>query len=342
VNTFDPVAFDPAALVRTLLDGADSFAGCRIERLQPLESTVDTTLVRPISVDQTNESVVVGESVVVKTYKTVVRRGALLLVRHLTSAGFDGVPDCYAAAVRDGVLAALVTGYLPGARDGWEWCVAHFDEDFGADLGRLAAGLHLALATMPVDPPVVARDSDVAEWGRAAHAALDEALALTGGADGEWLATRAERIGADLEMPDATGTPVQHIHGDLHVGQVLRFDGGYRVIDFDGNPTITRHTEPQPVARDLAQLLTSLDHVAMIVAKTHPREAAVARGTALRAATFGAYREALARGGGDGLLDERLLRPFEVEQECREIVYAQRFLPRWRYAPMGVLKRWYA
>ncbi|MFI5893647.1 hypothetical protein ACIA5D_26430 [Actinoplanes sp. NPDC051513] len=41
------------------------------------------------------------------------------------------------------------------------------------------------------------------------------------------------------------------------------------------------------------------------------------------------------------LLDEKLLRPFEVEQECRELIYAARFLPRWRYAPMGVLRSWY-
>jgi maltokinase len=60
------------------------------------------------------------------------------------------------------------------------------------------------------------------------------------------------------------------------------------------------------------------------------------------------------RGGGDaatwiaatrdaflaavGPVDERLLAAFEVEQECRELVYAARFLPRWRYAPMATLR----
>jgi hypothetical protein len=41
------------------------------------------------------------------------------------------------------------------------------------------------------------------------------------------------------------------------------------------------------------------------------------------------------------IFDPRLLRPFEVEQECRELLYAARFLPRWRYAAMGVLRSWF-
>jgi maltokinase len=37
-------------------------------------------------------------------------------------------------------------------------------------------------------------------------------------------------------------------------------------------------------------------------------------------------------------LDARVLAAFEVEQECRELVYAARFLPRWRYAPLASLE----
>jgi len=53
------------------------------------------------------------------------------------------------------------------------------------------------------------------------------------------------------------------------------------------------------------------------------------------------YRATLSAHGATHLLDEKLLRPFEVEQECRELIYAARFLPRWRYAPLGVLRSWY-
>ena len=39
--------------------------------------------------------------------------------------------------------------------------------------------------------------------------------------------------------------------------------------------------------------------------------------------------------------DPALLAAFEVEQECRELVYAARFLPRWRYAPLATLRARY-
>jgi maltokinase len=45
--------------------------------------------------------------------------------------------------------------------------------------------------------------------------------------------------------------------------------------------------------------------------------------------------------GKSEIFDERLLAAFAVEQEARELIYAARFLPRWTYAPMSVLRSWY-
>jgi maltokinase len=57
-----------------------------------------------------------------------------------------------------------------------------------------------------------------------------------------------------------------------------------------------------------------------------------------RSALLAAYRDGLAAAGRSVVFEERLLRPFMVEQECRELIYSARFLPRWRYAPMGALR----
>jgi maltokinase len=70
--------------------------------------------------------------------------------------------------------------------------------------------------------------------------------------------------------------------------------------------------------------------------------ATVAWVTAARAELRSAYENGLADAGRADMLDRSLLRPFEVEQECRELIYAARHLPRWRYAPMGVLRAWFA
>ena len=88
-------------------------------------------------------------------------------------------------------------------------------------------------------------------------------------------------------------------------------------------------------------MTTSLDHVGRVVAEgvdaaLLPRVSSWIADTT--AAFLGAYTESLASAGRAALFDGTLLAPFEVEQECRELVFAARFLPRWRYAPMAALR----
>src|SRR3954468_2083401 len=86
---------------------------------------------RAMGVDQTNESVVVGEAAVVKWSLYLPRRGvaaAAPSTRRLTAladAGFGGMPQVWGLLVADlgdpdPVSIATVTAYLQGAVDGWE------------------------------------------------------------------------------------------------------------------------------------------------------------------------------------------------------------------------------
>ena len=338
-------------------------------RLRPLGRPPEARGERAMGVDQTNDSVVVGEAVVVKWLlrPSPAVHPAPAILAHLAALGFPNVPRPLGSltwTAPDGVeiLLALVDGYLPGARDGWDWCVAALLEhlghvadgcagscgaDLAAELGALTASLHLALATpSPVLPVAVTRAgaSDVVRWRSVAELTMREAAALTGGSDGEEVRARLPRIGAALAaLSDVVGTPVQRVHGDLHVGQVLRWREGLAVIDFDGNPAADPAAAalPQPAARDVAGMLCSLDHVGRIVDEQTGRlhHADVERWIASSRHRFlSAYRAGLADAGRTDLLDERLLPAFELEQECRELVYAARFLPRWRYAPMAALR----
>ena len=80
-------------------------------------------------------------------------------------------------------------------------------------------------------------------------------------------------------------------------------------------------------------MLSSLDHVGRIVTERSAGHARVAVDRWIARTR----REFLAT------LDPEpaLLAAFEVEQECRELVYAARFLPRWRYAPLATLRARY-
>ncbi|MGW2152877.1 hypothetical protein [Nonomuraea sp. NPDC001699] len=336
------------SLLRALAhDPPSPFAVRRFHDLPDLAATAAERGFGP-HVDQTNHSVVVDERVVVKwlTPPVPLPHPTPEIFAHLVEVGFAGTAPPYLALTRASdageELLALVTGYLPEARDGWEWCVDEAESggtEFAGELGRLAADLHVALATLPGGSS--GRQADPA--ARAADA-LAEALALTDGADGEWLAARAADLARELEPLRAGVTgPSIRIHGDLHVGQILRWRDGYAVIDFDGNPTVADTAARQPAARDVAQLTTSLEHVAQvaIVRRGTPSAHAAAWAAKARAGLLAAYRRRLSDKGRPDLLDETLLRPFEVEQECRELIYAARHLPRWRYAPMGVLRTWY-
>jgi maltokinase len=256
-------------------------------------------------------------------------------------------------------LVASAAQYLPGARDGWDWYV---DDLLGslsgsadraqalrpaALMGELVGRLHTAFATAWADcrqPVGRAGHQDAERWLRRALDTVAEAEEVTSGAAGERFRSRSAAAGAVVRagLSAAPGTPMTRVHGDLHVGQVLRWTGGYAVSDFDGNPVLpaAERDLPQPPARDVAGMLRALDHVGRIVDRRteHAYDGRVRDWAATARRMFlSGYRAALARAGLENIFDPRLLAAFEVEQECRELVYAARHLPRWTYVPDAAL-----
>lgn len=360
-----------AALVRALATADEVLApGWGLEPASPVGPAAlePAAAERGVATDETNESVVVGDAAIVKWIRHPSGSGdrADRLLRHLWQAGFGGVPAYHGRLVAPGpagaVTAALVGAYLPGASDGWTWAVdallGHLAETgrcragcpagFSRGLGALTAGLHFALATPSATipgPVAIAGRDEPAGWAAAGRARLADAVACTVADEpalADELATAAAVLAADIDrIADADGTPVQPIHGDLHVGQVLRAAGRLAIIDFDGNPTIAVPPEREPAARDLASLLCSIDHVGRIAIRRAGPAAGPAAERWIRdaiAACTDAYEAGLAAAGRPELLDRRLLRGFRAEQEARELIYAARFLPRWRYAPLGAIR----
>jgi maltokinase len=302
---------------------------------------------RGIPVDQTNELVVVGDAFVVKWYLNPAVEGeALHRMDLLATAGFTGTPAVLGRLLSSGgQLTALVMAYRAGASDGWEWLVddvraearGEDSEDPAAisTVGDLVARLHLAFSAEGVGHASV---EDARRWHAAALADVEGA-----GLDDDLSVRVRERL-APIE--GAAGTPTIPIHGDLHVGQVLRSSGKrYDLIDFDGNPVLpaAERFAPAPAARDVAGMLASLDHVGRVV--MHRAEDLDDRGRrrvlewipVAQAAFLGAYESRLASAGALDLLDRSLLVPFMVQQECREYIYAARYLPHWRYVPDAAL-----
>lgn len=355
-----------AAMLRVMLEGRrmGAFSGEAVAADREGAPAISVPLgaedERAIDVDQSNDSVVVGGASVVKVFPLtgVGPQPGLDLPVHLASVGFTSLPSPLGALrwrspTGDEVVVATAAAYLPGARDGWAWylerVLAWTDGAVRDDvaiapsrrLGAIAAQMHASLATPSRVLPDPVREADgatVASWRRSALETAEQAFALTGGEEGTRLRAREARIRAAIdELGDAAGAPMIRVHGDFHVGQVLEWEGGYAVTDFDGNPVAPpdRRAALDTPVRDVAAFVRSIDHLGRVAGARRPgRERDVEAWIATARTSFlDAYLEDLELGGAAGLFDERLLRPLEVAQACHEYVYAARFLPRWRYVP---------
>ncbi|MCW2237332.1 maltose alpha-D-glucosyltransferase [Azospirillum canadense] len=238
-----------------------------------------------------------------------------------------------------------------------------------ATLGQRTAELHCALAQGTGDPafdpePITA--ADLKGWADAARRQADAAFAALPGALDRLtpavreqaeglLARRAEVMDRLTELAD---TPPQglktRIHGDYHLGQVLRAQNDWYIIDFEGEPAKSleeRRAKHSPL-RDVAGMLRSFNYAAW-AALFRIDEAAALEGTgaALEAAQdwerrstqafLDAYRASI--GGcpswpADEAASRRLLALFLMEKALYEIAYEAAHRPSWIGIPVkGVL-----
>jgi predicted trehalose synthase len=128
---------------------------------------------------------------------------------------------------------------------------------------------------------------------------------------------------------------VSRIHGDYHLGQLLtRPDGGYSVIDFEGEPArpLAERRLPSSPLRDVAGMLRSLDYAARTVAAEADAFDAQAWLGRARNAFLAAY-------GGVGHDEQSLLDAFELEKACYEIRYEAGNRPGWLWLPLAAVER---
>jgi maltokinase len=160
----------------------------------------------------------------------------------------------------------------------------------------------------------------------------------------------AGNLAERLDAGAATVT-VQRVHGDLHIGRVLRWTGGLSVVGFDAEPppfdpavaeagpavAAGDGGELAPAARDIARLLASLAEVARVGAN-RPGMPPEVPGTWYRQAreqVLRAYRSVLASEGRSDLLDETLLAMFEAQERALAALAQATGQASENHAPIG-------
>ena len=348
-----------SALTRALLDAivdnrsVGMLRFCRVPGAE-IQAGLDSLV---LTGEQSNTSLVFGESAIFKVFRRVSPgpNPDLEVASALAQLGSSHIaePFGWVETRIDGAttVLAILSRYLRAASDGWSLAAtsvrdlyaseegtraAEAGGDFAGEAERLGAAtaqVHRDLADAfgrsELDPEAVR------ELAEQMYRRLDMAVATV-----PELGRFADKVGdaysdlAKLIEP----VPAQRVHGDYHLGQVMRTQTGWIVLDFEGEPAsplAQRRARSSPL-RDVAGMLRSFDYAARHQLVTHPDVS----GLAPRAADWvrrngDAFCAGYAAAGGlDPAENSVLLRAMLLDKAVYEVIYEARNRPTWVPIPL--------
>ena len=346
------------ALTRTLLDAIvdDRTVGalrfCRIPGAE-IEPGLDSLV---LTGEQSNTSLVFGESAIFKVFRRVTPgpNPDLEVASALAKLGSSHIAEPYGwvETRMDGAttVLAILSRYLRAASDGWSLAATSVRDLYATEGARAAeAGGDFAGEAERLGAATAQVHQDLAEaFGRSElepeairelaeqmYRRLDIAIATV-----PELARYADKIGdayshlAKLIEP----TPAQRVHGDYHLGQVMRTQTGWVVLDFEGEPAsplAQRRARSSPL-RDVAGMLRSFDYAARHQLLTHPDAASLAPKASdwVRRNSDAFCAGYAAAGGLDPAENSVLLRAMLLDKAVYEVIYEARHRPTWIPIPL--------
>ncbi len=311
-----------------------------------------------MTAEQSNTSLVYGDTVVLKVYRRPhpglhpdVEVHAALAERGLRATW----PRPYGWIDSPAGTLAFAQEFLSGGVEGWDLAKSsvrdlvregdlHADEvggDFAAEaerLGEVTAEVHAALRESL--PTSTWGPDELGARASLLHdhlvGAVQEAPVLEPYA--KVLAAAYDDLAA-LEVPVA----VQRVHGDLHLAQTMRVSTGWKLLDFEGEPSrpVSERRALDSPQRDVAGMLRSFEYAAHQL----DAEGASSNQAAYRAGEWAernraAFCTGYARAAGrDPREDAVLMRAYEADKAVYEVVYETRMRPAWVPIPLAAIER---
>jgi maltokinase len=311
--------------------------------------------------EQSNTSLIYGDTYICKLFRRLTPgiNPDLELSRGLVRAGSKHVPALHGwiSCDLDGTVStlAMLSEFLRTGTDGWQLAGTsvrdlyaeadlHADEvggDFASEserLGAATAEVHRDLVTAFGTSELGA--DELRAMARQMHARLAETCATV-----PELAPYAARLGATFDAFAELGEPLaaQRVHGDYHLGQVMRTETGWVLLDFEGEPAKSleeRRTPAHPL-RDVAGMLRSYDYAARHLLVNGKAVSGRPEQLEYRAQEWadrnrGAFCRGYAEAGGvDPAAHEVVLRAFEFDKAVYEVMYEARNRPSWLHIPLS-------
>jgi maltose alpha-D-glucosyltransferase/alpha-amylase len=330
----------------------------------------DDLLPQLSTVEQTNNSVIFGERLIMKVFRRVEDgiHPDLEVSRFLTDVGFQNIAPVagvllYRRDRRRAAALAMLQAYVPNQGDAWTHAqtelaagggVAERYRPNAALLGQRTAEMHLALASRPDDPAFAPEPTQMLDArsiyqsirslaGQVlpllsqrldrlpAPAAEDAAILLEG-----WELLHA-RLRAVVSRP-ITARRIR-CHGDYHLGQVLFTGGDFVIIDFEGEPSrpLRERRLKRWALKDVAGMLRSFAYAAQASQASEAEEWEAAASEAF----VSSYLDVA--GGAPflpGTVEERdlLLDTMLIEKALYELRYELDHRPDWLHIPLRGLR----
>ncbi|MGH3329132.1 MAG: maltokinase N-terminal cap-like domain-containing protein [Streptomycetales bacterium] len=346
-------------LVRFCRDGSE-MGPVRFHHAEDAE--LDTELSSlVVGSEQSNTSFILGDALICKLFRRIEPglNPDLELTLTLAGAGSPHVaePVAWFEMPVDGEVTTLgmIQTYLPTASLGWDLALTSVRDLYAeADLhanevgGDFAPESHrLGTATAEVHRDL-ARTLPTGELNGDAVAPLAKIMGDRLRHAATTVPQLAPYADALQDIFDALGQvrtplPIQRIHGDYHLGQVLRSPLQWVLIDFEGEPArpmAERRAMHSPL-KDVAAMLRSYDYAARHLlidyggSGQHEYRAAE-WAERNREAFCDGYAEAA---GHDPRSDAVVLRAFETDKAVYEVMYEARNRPSWLPIPLAGIAR---
>ncbi len=315
-----------------------------------------------LTAEQSNTSLIFGDAAILKVLRklftgcnpdlevtsALARRGSPHVAEPLGwfETTLDGEP----------LLLGVLSVFLPTACDGWSLAATSVRDLYAADLLRdgqrispqqaggdfAGEAYRLGVATAEVHADLAAEfgTGELARQALADLAAQMTARLEQACAEVPELRKHEEKLRAYYAAMAQVGrpVPVQRVHGDYHLGQVLRTPTGWVVLDFEGEPAVPleQRRAPAPALRDVAGMLRSFDYVAhhQLTGRLDAEELGPTAGEWVQRSQEAFCAGYASAGGTDPQANEVVLRALMLDKAVYEVVYEARHRPAWLPIPL--------
>ncbi|MCW2831016.1 MAG: aminoglycoside phosphotransferase [Aeromicrobium sp.] len=315
----------------------------------------------PITSEQSNTSLVYGSQYILKLFRKLTPgvNKDLLLHRALREVGCHHIADPLGSITGqlDGepLTIGMLQRFMPDAADGWVMATTSVrdfmaepglpPEDHGGDFAGEAMRLGKAVATVHADlaRALGVEESDAGDIDATIATMIGRLDRVSAGVPelGPHVpALRAafERIG-QIDGP----AQVQYVHGDLHLGQVLRTLQGWLLLDFEGEPaaSLADRAALRSPLRDVAGMLRSFDYAAQQLLVGHDADPGLTdRAMSWARRNRSAFCDGYAAvAGRDPRDDADLLLALELDKAVYEVGYEHANRPDWLAVPLASIAR---